>query len=85
MNKNEKCLVCKFQGRPNKAASLSTIYQAGQNHYIHLCYSHSVEFFKIGQVKFMVKYRDDFKEYGFSENDSLFQNADGPGILTAFS
>lgn len=66
---SEKCLVCKFQGKNVASAATSTIYQPGQNQYIHLCYSHSVEFFKMGQVKFMLKYRNDFREHGFSDQD----------------
>lgn len=81
---NEKCLICKFHGKSTLSASLSTIYQAGQNNHIHLCYSHSVEFFKMGQVKFMLKYRHDFREHGFSDKDSMFQNSETIGLLTTF-
>lgn len=68
---SEKCLVCKFHGKSNPSVAASTIYQPGQNQYIHLCYSHSVEFFKMGQTKFMLKYQHDFREHGF-DKESLF-------------
>lgn len=80
----EKCLICKFHGKSTPSVSLSTIYQAGQNNHINLCYSHSVEFFKMGQVKFMLKYRNDFKEHGFSDKDSMFQDSGSLGLLTNF-
>lgn len=81
---NEKCLICKFHGKSTSSVSLSTIYQTGQNNHIHLCYSHSVEFFKMGQVKFMLKYKNDFREYGFSDKDSMFQDSGSVGLLTTF-
>ena len=79
---NDKCLVCKFHGKHTPSVALSTIYQAGQNQHIHLCYSHSVEFFKIGQVKFMLKYRHDFREHGFSDKD-MFQSST-LGLISSF-
>jgi hypothetical protein len=80
---NEKCLVCKFHGKSSPSVSASTIYQSRQNQRIHLCYSHSVEFFKMGQVKFMLKYQHDFQEHGFSDKD-LFQASDSSSLLTNF-
>lgn len=79
---SEKCLVCKFQGKNAASAAIGTIYQPGQNQYINLCYGHSVEFFKMGQVKFMLKYRNDFREHGFSDKDSLFDSL--PGSVHSF-
>ncbi len=80
----ENCLVCKFHGKNVASAALSTIYQSGQNQHIHLCYSHSVEFFKMGQVKFVLKYKNDFREHGFSDKDEIFQHLDSSGALTQF-
>lgn len=80
---SEKCLVCKFQGKSNPSVAASTIYQPGQNQHIHLCYSHSVEFFKLGQVKFMLKYQHDFKEHGFNDKD-FFRPSSSLGLLTNF-
>lgn len=80
---SEKCLVCKFFGKNTASVAVSTIYQSGQNQHIHLCYSHSVEFFKMGQVKFMLKYQHDFRQHGISDKD-LFQRTDPLGLLTNF-
>lgn len=80
---SEKCLVCKFFGKSTPSASLSTIYQPGQNQHIHLCYSHSVEFFKMGQVKFMLKYQHDFRQHGFNDKE-FFQRTDSLGLLVNF-
>jgi hypothetical protein len=80
---SEKCLICKFHGKNTPSVSTSTIYQASQNQYIHLCYSHSVEFFKMGQVKFVLKYQHDFREHGLSSKD-LLRNQSAEGLLTTF-
>ncbi len=81
---NEKCLVCKFHGKNTPSVAASTIYQARQNQQIHLCYSHSVEFFKMGQVKFVLKYKNDFREHGFSDKDEIFQHISSASSLTQF-
>lgn len=71
---SEKCLICKFKGKSTLSSTMSTIYQRGQNQHIPLCYSHSVEFFKSGQVKFMLKYQRDFREHGFNDQDTIFDS-----------
>ncbi len=80
---SEKCLVCKFHNKSTPSVALSTIYHPNQNQHIHLCYSHSVEFFKMGQVKFMLKYQHDFREHGFNDKE-LFQNINSASPLTSF-
>lgn len=56
--KNKVCTVCKDAGKLSFAEGDSDlIYQKhGKAQSIRLCYYHSVEFFKIGQLKFVFKY-----------------------------
>lgn len=52
------CIVCKESGRKNCADQKDLIYQdRGEPTRIDLCYSHSVELFKMGQTNFVTKYR----------------------------
>jgi hypothetical protein len=38
--------------------SASTLYRKASATRIHLCYSHSIEYFKIGQFSFFKKYQE---------------------------
>ena len=50
--------------------------QNGENLKINLCWSHSVEFFKLGQVSFFNKYTEDFRgAYGSDMDDAIFEKS----------
>lgn len=65
---NDKmCFTCKQLGKIRLAEGTDTIYAKGrgENTRIHHCYSHQVEFFKIGQTNFLLKYNAEFIGYEF--------------------
>lgn len=73
--KDKRCFVCKYMQKQTLSSSsgMNNIYDSlGQTVNIPLCYSHSIELFKHGQVNFIAKYEDNFKgHYGF-ENDQSY-------------
>lgn len=72
---DKRCFVCKYMQKQilSTPSDRNLIYDSrGQSVNIPLCYSHSIELFKRGQVNFISKYEDNFKgHYGF-ENDQNF-------------
>lgn len=56
MKQNDICLVCQDQGRMNKGSYKETLFRSGRELDISLCYIHSLELFKNGQIKFLMKY-----------------------------
>lgn len=70
--KDSRCQICKYIGR-NTVDDIYTsqIYRGAEESLkIHLCYLHNWEFFKIGQVKFILKYRHNFLNHFGTEQDS---------------
>lgn len=64
----ERCLICSFYGKSSLEVSANHLYSATSMQTIHLCYKHSVEFFKIGQTNFLMKYKHGFNEHGLDTN-----------------
>jgi hypothetical protein len=53
----EKCAVCEHMGRLRVGDHLDLIFQTGNRQkVIPLCWSHSVELFKLGQTQFLIKF-----------------------------
>jgi hypothetical protein len=53
----KECEVCSSAGRISFAEDVGHVYQEnGKSQSIDLCYYHSVELFKIGQLKFIMKH-----------------------------
>jgi hypothetical protein len=72
--KDKRCFICKYQGHTNEETCKNEIFgkQAGNSLTILLCYSHSVQLFKLGQTNFMLIYRPNFSDYyGGHEEDSV--------------
>lgn len=69
--KTQHCFVCNCQRENPTKKSLNLIYDArGLCVNISLCYNHSVELFKRGQVNFIAKFEDRFQgQFGFDDND----------------
>jgi hypothetical protein len=56
--KEKNCLVCKHNGFIRAADEKDILYQENGNpFFVDLCYAHSVEFFKLGQRRFVNRYR----------------------------
>lgn len=52
------CNICKNQGKHLAADCQDVIYHPrSETTVIHLCYTHSVELFKMGQTNFVSKYK----------------------------
>jgi hypothetical protein len=64
----ERCLICSFHGKSSLEVTPNYLYNATNMQTIHLCYNHSVEFFKIGQTNFLTKYKYGFNEHGLDTN-----------------
>jgi hypothetical protein len=70
--KDERCFICKFKGLTKTETYSSEIYQPrGRSLTIPLCYDHSIDLFKMGQVNFIVKHKPNFTDYFGFENDEL--------------
>ncbi len=55
-----KCMICKNLGKHVAAEYEDVIYNPrSEPSFINLCYNHSVELFKTGQINFVSKYRPD--------------------------
>lgn len=67
---DKRCFICKFTEEPKPGTSVANFY--GKNNSaipLHFCTSHSVEFFRMGQIKFFAQYSHLFKGYYGSEAD----------------
>lgn len=64
----ERCIICSFNGKSSLEVTPNYLYSATSMQTIHLCYKHSVEFFKIGQTNFLTKYKQGFNEHGLDTN-----------------
>lgn len=76
--KDKRCFICKFKSHlTDNNTHVNHIYsQTGENIKINLCWSHSVEFFKLGQVKFFIKYKADFHGcYGSEMDDAIIEKS----------
>lgn len=60
MKHDDICLICQDQGRMNKGSYKETLFRSGGELDISLCYIHSLELFKCGQIKFLGKYNQAF-------------------------
>lgn len=62
--KNEKfCLICKFHGDIIWGNYNDKVYLSGRSTELNLCYRHSVDLFKMGQITFFAKHAQVFKSY----------------------
>lgn len=76
--KDKRCFICKFQRNLTEHSThVNHIYaQNGDDISINLCWSHSVEFFKLGQVSFFIKYKADFHgQYGSDMDDAIIEKS----------
>jgi hypothetical protein len=73
---DNRCFICKFLQQTKTISNHDAIYDSsGKERLIGLCYSHSVELFKVGQSNFMLRHRSVFTNtFGF-EADSDLVNA----------
>ncbi len=72
--KDKRCFICKYQGQTNVDTYKDVIFKkSGSKHLtIPLCYSHSVQLFKMGQTNFMLIYKPNFSDYyGFEDDDAV--------------
>jgi hypothetical protein len=53
------CEACKNVGRYNSGNCLDSVYLNQTKHVLRLCYAHSVELFKSGQMQFVNRYHRD--------------------------
>ncbi|MFA5583110.1 MAG: hypothetical protein WDA09_02760 [Bacteriovoracaceae bacterium] len=60
--KNE-CVICKDCCEELQSLVKERIYRKYRYHEFFLCYKHSVEFFKLGQEQFILKYSSIAKEH----------------------
>lgn len=60
----ERCIICNFHGKISHEVTVNYLYQTSSVQTVLLCYGHSVEFFKIGQTNFLLKYKEGFNEHG---------------------
>ena len=68
--KDKRCFICKYEGKINLETQPNQLFGDKKfSQIISLCYSHSVELFKNGQVNFTVKYKANFTEYAERENE----------------
>lgn len=66
---DKRCFVCKFEGDNSKNTYLSFYYIKTESIPVSFCYGHTLEFFKIGQMKFFLKYQHTFRGYATSAED----------------
>ena len=77
---NDKiCLICKYQGRLIQGLHPGTIYQDNNPTTLALCYPHSVDLFKNGQINFIRKHQEVFSGY------DLFQDANSSQKSSLYS
>lgn len=77
--KDKRCFICKYQGKIELDTYANEIYgQRDKNLSILLCYTHSIELFKTGQIKFMAKYKPNFSQFYGVENDQAALNFFAP-------
>jgi hypothetical protein len=71
--KDSKCLVCKFRDSDIPKVRDDLIYDAkGNSILLPLCYSHSVDLFKVGQISFIMKYKKVFSgTFGIEKESDL--------------
>ncbi len=71
--KDNRCFICKFRQQTTTIAFYDTIYDGeGNGRLIGLCYSHSVELFKVGQRNFILRHRNVLANtFGFEEDSAL--------------
>jgi hypothetical protein len=72
--KKHRCLVCKYQGNHQfESVHVNTLFKRGGVPVeFHLCYSHSVEFFKSGQCSFFTKHKTKFDgQFGSDEDQKV--------------
>lgn len=70
--KDKRCFICKYQDKINLETTENTLFESrGRSLSIPLCYSHSVELFKMGQSNFVTKYGQGFTNYFGHEEDKL--------------
>ncbi|MBA2405277.1 MAG: hypothetical protein H0V66_10940 [Bdellovibrionales bacterium] len=68
--KDKRCFICKYQGKTTVETSSNVIYgNRDKSLTIPLCYTHSIELFKMGQSNFMLKYKPNFTSYHGLEED----------------
>ncbi len=68
--KDNRCFICKYKQENNSHFSNDSIYDStGASMTIPLCYSHSIELFKSGQITFLAKHKNILIESFGSEND----------------
>lgn len=66
---HERCTVCEHYGKIRVGHNLDLIFQKdGKQKVIPLCWSHSVELFKIGQKVFLTKYEGSLASYHLDSN-----------------
>ncbi len=76
--KDKRCFICKFKGNISEHNThVNYIYsQSGEDIRINLCWGHSVEFFKMGQVSFFLKYKSDFHgQFGSDLDDTILEKS----------
>lgn len=76
--KDKRCFICKFQCKmTDNNTHMNYIYShTGEDIHINLCWAHSVEFFKLGQVSFFHKYKEDFHgQYGSEMDDAILEKS----------
>jgi hypothetical protein len=61
--KDDLCPICKFHGRLKKGDSSGIIFQKGRDIRLSICYVHSVELFRKGQMEFLLNHKDVFLGY----------------------
>lgn len=77
MTKDYRCFVCKYLGQSAQETASQLIYGKGSEQAsFPLCYPHSVEYFKLGQVFFFEKYRKVFAGHVHSfEDEQILESA----------
>ncbi len=67
-----RCLICKYKGNHRfENVQINLLYKSGGKQVeIFLCYPHTVEYFKSGQVPFFRNYESIFREHHGSEIDN---------------
>ncbi len=69
---DKRCFLCKYQGVNNTETHSNEIYRScGKVFELLLCYGHTIDLFRMGQVKFIQKHKMNFSEYFGLDEDQL--------------
>lgn len=66
---NQRCLICKYLDKNiSEGISSAIFFKHDNQHTIFLCYLHSIDYFKLGQLRFLIQHQKNFMELCLPED-----------------